>query len=74
MSRTWSDTGHYLPTETSGPVGSVAVSVGSEVLARRFLRVQGAHASHLIPEIEGLLADASVRLQDLDGILVGAGP
>ncbi len=74
MSGTWSVTGHYLAMDTSTPIGSVAVAVGGEVLARRFLRVQGAHAAHLIPEIEGVLADASVPLQDLDGIVVGGGP
>ncbi len=74
MNRTWSATGCYLAVDTSTAIGSVAVAVGGEVLARRFLRTQGAHAAHLIPEIEGVLADASVPLRDLDGIVVGSGP
>lgn len=74
MSGVWSATGHYLAMDTSTPVGSVAVAVGGDVVARRFLRAPGAHAASLIPEIEGVLADASVRLQELDGIVVGGGP
>ncbi|GMR13281.1 MAG: hypothetical protein BMS9Abin29_1486 [Gemmatimonadota bacterium] len=74
MSETWSPTGRYLAMDTSTPMGSVAVALGDEVLARRFLRTQGAHAANLIPEIEGVLADASVLLQELDGIVVGGGP
>lgn len=74
MSAAWSATGHYLAMDTSTAIGSVAVAVGGEVLARRFLRAQMGHAAHLIPEIDGVLADASVALQDLDGIVVGGGP
>jgi len=74
VSATWSAGGHYLAMETSTAIGSVAVAVGGEVLARRFLRVQTGHAAHLVPEIEGALADASISLQDLDGIVVGSGP
>ncbi len=74
MSVTWSAAGLYLAMDTSGAIGSVAVSVGGDVLARRFLRTQLAHAANLVPEIEGVLADASVVLQDLEGIVVGGGP
>lgn len=74
MSQIWSAAGLYLAMDTSAPIGSVAVSVGGDVSARRFLRTQLAHAANLVPEIEGVLADASVVLQDLDGIVVGGGP
>lgn len=70
----WSPTGRYLAMDTSTPVGSVAVAVGGEVQARRFLRQQGAHAANLIPEIEAVLDDCEATTGDLDGILVGSGP
>ena len=70
----WLPEGRYLAMDTSTAVGSVAVAVGGEVRTRRFLREQGAHAASLVPEIEAALADCSIALGELDGIVVGAGP
>lgn len=60
--------------ETSGPVASVAVSRGREVLARRFLGEQGRHAAALLPALDEVLSDAGLERADLTGVVVGTGP
>lgn len=62
-----------LGIETSGSVGSVAVSTGSEVLVREIAtpREQTEKALALIDE---LLAVAGIALSALDGIAFGRGP
>ena len=63
-----------LAFDTSTPLGSVAVSAGTSILARRSLRKQGAHSSDLVPAIHGVLEEGGVGLEELSGVVVGAGP
>lgn len=63
-----------LALETSGPVGSVAVSVAGEVRGRRFLGEAGGHAAALIPAVADVLGDAETGRDSLTGVVVGAGP
>jgi tRNA threonylcarbamoyladenosine biosynthesis protein TsaB len=66
--------GGVVGLETSGPVASVAVSLGREVLARRFLGEQGRHAATLLPALDEVLAEAGLEPADLRGVVVGTGP
>lgn len=66
--------GLLLAFDTSTPLGSVAVSAGTAILARRSLRKQGAHSSDLVPAIHGVLEEGRVGLDELSGVVVGAGP
>jgi tRNA threonylcarbamoyladenosine biosynthesis protein TsaB len=63
-----------LAFDTSGPVGSVAVAAGGEVLSRAVMTEQTAHAATLLPSIDEVLAEAGVDRASLTGILVGEGP
>lgn len=60
--------------ETSGPVGSVAVMVEGEVVARTFLGDRAGHAAGLIPAVEQVLSEAGVGREALEGVVVGGGP
>ncbi len=64
----------YLALDTSGPVGSVAVSRGANVLARIALTARSEHASGLVPAIDRALAEAGVGRRELQGVVVGEGP
>ena len=66
--------GRFLGIETSGRVGSVAVAVDGIVTARRFLVTPSAHASGLIPAVRAALDEAGAGRDDLEGVVVGAGP
>ena len=66
--------GFILAFDTSTPLGSVAIGVGTEVLARTELRRQGAHSSDLIPKIHETLEEGGVDVGELTGVVVGSGP
>ncbi len=66
--------GLYLALETSGPVGSVAVTRGAEPIASRILQRRAAHASELVPAIAEVLGEARIEPSGLDAIVVGEGP
>lgn len=66
--------GVLVAIETSGPVGSVAASRDGRTLAAVRLRERGAHASAMIPAVDGLLRDAGVGPSSVSGVVVGAGP
>ena len=72
--RAWSAEGMYLALDTSTPLGSVCVGLGSRVLAGSVIRGQGSHSADLIPTIGGVLGEADLDLSDLAGLVVGAGP
>lgn len=63
-----------VAVETSGPVGSVAVARGGEVLARTFLDEESGHAARVVPAVEDVLGRAGLGRGDLDAVVVGAGP
>jgi len=64
----------YLAFDTSGPLGSVAVSSGEDVLAREVMTRRAEHASGLLPTIDYVLDEAGVDRDGLFGLLVGEGP
>ncbi len=72
--RVWSAEGMYLGLDTSTPLGSVCVGVGSRVVTSAVIRGQGSHSSDLIPTIGGVLLEAGADLSELAGLVVGAGP
>ncbi len=72
--RVWSAEGMYLALDTSTPLGSVCVGVGSRVVAGSVIRGQGSHSADLIPTIGGVLGEAGADLSELAGLVVGAGP
>lgn len=71
---TFSSSGLYLALDTSGPVGYVAVGRGPEVLGRATIEEPGRQAAELIPSVAAALAEASVGIAELSGIVVGEGP
>jgi tRNA threonylcarbamoyladenosine biosynthesis protein TsaB len=66
--------GFYLAFDTAGQTGSVAVSVGGDVLARQVLHNQGKHAAGLVPTIAEVMDEAGVDAEEVSGIIVGEGP
>ncbi len=74
VARVWSAEGMYLALDTSTPVGSVCVGVGSRVVARGVIHGQGSHSADLIPTIGRVLQEAGADLSELGGLVLGAGP
>ena len=66
--------GRFLGIETTGRIGSVALSVDGAVTAQRFLTTRSAHASGLVPAVQAVLADTGTSREELEGVVVGAGP
>lgn len=66
--------GPVLGIETSAGVGSVALSVGGEVVAGRTLAEPAGHASALIPAVREVLSEAGKGVNEVVGVVVGAGP
>jgi tRNA threonylcarbamoyladenosine biosynthesis protein TsaB len=66
--------GVYLALETSGPVGSVAVSIGRDVMARELLPRAQEQSSRIVPAVEATLLQAGISLDRVTGVVVGAGP
>lgn len=64
----------YLAFDTSGPLGSVAVGRGTDVLARATLTERLEQAAQLVPAIDHVLEAAGLCLAELEGVLVGEGP
>jgi tRNA threonylcarbamoyladenosine biosynthesis protein TsaB len=62
-----------LSVETSTAACSVALAVGDEVVQRYELAPRE-HARLVLPWVESLLAEAGLKLGDLDAIAVGRGP
>lgn len=67
-----------LVIDTATPAVTAAVvrrGAGSgELLAERVTRDPRAHAECLTPNVLGALADAALRMDDLDAVVVGCGP
>ena len=62
-----------LALETAGETCSVALLDDGNVI-ERFEHAPRRQTELVLPMVEGLLADAGVRLKDLDGIAFGHGP
>lgn len=63
-----------LALETSTRLGSVAVGDGSQVLAESVLSVRATYSETVLDEVSRLLDRVGVRVGQLDGVVVGAGP
>ena len=66
--------GRFLGIETTGRIGSVALSVDGAVTAQRFLTTRSAHASGLVPAVQAVFAETGTSREELEGVAVGAGP
>ncbi len=63
-----------LGIETSTMTGSVALMDEESLIAEYTLNLKETHTSRLMPAIDKALKDASLTIQDLDGIAVSLGP
>jgi tRNA threonylcarbamoyl adenosine modification protein YeaZ len=61
------------PTLVAG-LGRWSADAGIEVLAERAVPSGNRHAELLTPAIRGVLADAGLRMDDLDAVVTGLGP
>lgn len=66
--------GAVLGIETSGSVGSVAIAIDGVVAAARTLAEEPGHAAELMPAISEVLVAAEVGVDEIAGVVVGAGP
>ena len=66
--------GLHLAIETSSPRGSVALGTGRRLIGRRVLRRPESHSAELVPRIRDLLEETGVGGEELEGLVVGAGP
>jgi len=63
-----------LNLETATQICSVVLSKDGAILAKRELNEKNVHAEVLTPFIEEVIAEAGLKLQDLDAIAVSKGP
>lgn len=63
-----------LAFDTSGPIGSVAVARGHEILGRAEMTERTAHAATLMPTLQRTLERAGLERRSVEGVLVGEGP
>ncbi len=65
---------YLLHIDTSSDTGTVAVGGGGKLLAQRMNSETRNHAASINLMIEGVLADASISMEQLSGVIVCAGP
>ena len=63
-----------LAIDASTYVGSVAVIVGGAVVAARDAAMRGEREERLLPAVDATLRDAGLGVNDLGGVVCGAGP
>lgn len=63
-----------LAIETATPVAGVAIVDRAGVAASRALRAPKQHLEWLAAAIDGMLGDAGIRPEDVEGVAVGCGP
>jgi tRNA threonylcarbamoyladenosine biosynthesis protein TsaB len=64
-----------LAVETSGSLGSIAVTDGSNLLAERLLASGGVrHAQSLVTEVDKLLRELTLKPTDIGAVAVSIGP
>lgn len=63
-----------LGLETSTRLGSLAVAAGGELIAECSLSVRATHSETVLPEVDRLLRRAGLGLEELEAVVVGAGP
>lgn len=64
----------FLGIETSTAVCSVALSCDARVIVEYTLELGSHHSERLQPMVEMVLREASLKVVDLDGVAVAAGP
>ena len=64
-----------VTVDTSTPAGSVALSRGHELLGEVVLHLRGTHTDRILNSLSWLLAEASVKLAEVEafGVVVGPG-
>lgn len=68
------NTPRILAFDTSGHWCAAALLSGAEILDQRFDSMAKGQAEHLVPLLEGMLADAGMTWADLTALAVGTGP
>jgi tRNA threonylcarbamoyl adenosine modification protein YeaZ len=63
-----------LAIDTATPAVTAGVVADGELLAQRITVDPRAHAEQLTPNVLGALADAGLRMADLQAVVVGCGP
>ena len=63
-----------LAVDTSSLVQSIALMRGAALLAERTLKTKTGHSGALLGAIDGMLQDLGLTLDDLDLLVIGAGP
>ena len=63
-----------LAFDTSGPYGSVAISLDGAVRAGLVLSERSQHAARLLPAIDEVLREVGLGIGDVAGLVVGEGP
>lgn len=62
-----------LALDTATEACSVALGIGDRTL-ERYAELERGHAEHILPMIDAVLAEAGVRLTQLDALAFGRGP
>lgn len=63
-----------LALETSTELGGVAVGEGESLIAESHMAVRAARSELVLPEVAGLLERSGRSVDDVDAVVVGAGP
>lgn len=63
-----------LSIETSGPICSIAVSKGRQLLALQEMQGDRVHGEFVIPLIQAALQSSGLDIKDMDAVAVSAGP
>lgn len=64
----------WLALETSTRLGSLAIGAGGELIAECSLSVRATHSETVLPELDRSLRRAGLRIEDVEAVIVGAGP
>lgn len=63
-----------LALETSTSLGSIAVGRGDTLIAECALAVRARHSETVLDEVERMLARARIGVNDIERVVIGAGP
>lgn len=64
----------FLTLDTATTVMAAALMNGKELLGESNVYGERNHSVHVITELEGLLSEAGLTRDDVDGLAVGVGP
>lgn len=63
-----------LALETSTKLGSIAVGHGDTLISECALAVRATHSETVLDEVERMLARARIGVDDIERVIIGAGP